>query len=278
MRGLLTRAALAVALAAGSAGAAWAESKPNESRFDSRIRFVTFNAADVVKIDTLAGVATHIQLEDGENYVTHAFGDAQAWSFAMEKHHVFIKPTADKADTNLIIVTDRRTYTFDLAYHKAPPAPVIFQLSFHYPDTAAKKQAAAAEARTLESALSGPRGNANTNYSMAGNKAIAPLNVWDDGKFTYFKFPENRDVPAIYMVDADGRESIVNRNSTGTATDVVVMQKVAEKWRVRLGGQVLSIFNDKALSEADAPIATNRDSATGTRSPVVMRVVKGGDQ
>lgn len=60
------------------------------------------------------------------------------------------------------------------------------------------------------------------------------MNVWDNGEFTFFKFPGNRDVPAIYMVDADGKESIVNRNTTGAANDVVVVQKINPKFYLRL--------------------------------------------
>lgn len=37
---------------------------------------------------------------------------------------------------------------------------------------------------------------------------IAPINIWDDGTFTYFKFGANTDIPAIYYVDENGRKSI----------------------------------------------------------------------
>lgn len=278
MRGRLALAlCLGANLTLAMGGVAVAEQQPAASKHDGRIRFVSYNNADVVKVDTLAGVATLIQLEEGETYVTHAFGDAEAWSFAMEKHHVFIKPRADRADTNLILVTDRRTYNFNLVYHKAAPAPVVFQLTFHYPDTAAKKAAARSKQATVEAAMRAPHGPVTTDYTMAGDRSIAPLNVWDDSRFTYFKFPGNRDMPAIYMVDADGREAIVNRSVEGELGDTVVVQKVNEKWRLRLGGQVLSIFNEKLVAAGDAPIATNRDAATGTRSPVVVRVVRGGE-
>lgn len=269
---------LGVIAAATMASGALAASTPTASKFDGRIRYVTFNGADVVRIDTVAGIATHIQLEEGETYVTHAFGDAAAWNFASAGNHIFLKPTADRADTNLILITDRRTYNFSLVYHTAKDAEVVYQLSFYYPDSAAKKNADRAEERKLAASFLVPQPGANTNYTMAGDKSVAPLNVWDDGKFTYFKFGVNRDIPAIYMVDADGKESIVNRNSVGEASDVVVAQKVAAKWRLRLGQQALSVFNEQAVADEDRPIATNRDSATGTSSPAVMRVVKGGAQ
>lgn len=267
---------LGMIAAASVASGALAAATPSASKFDDRIRFVTYNGADVVRIDTVAGIATHIQLEEGETYVTHAFGDAAAWNFASSANHVFLKPTADRADTNLILVTDRRTYNFSLVYHTAKDASVVYQLSFHYPDTAAKKNAEQAEQKKLQASFLVPQATANTNYTMAGDRSVAPLNVWDDGKFTYFKFGVNRDIPAIYMVDADGNEAIVNRNSVGDASDVVVVQKVGAKWRLRLGQQAMSVFNEQAVADEDRPIATNRDRATGTSSPAVSRIVKGG--
>ena len=276
LQGLLSGATMAAALLAGTPG--WAAQTPTPSKFDGRIGYVTYNAADVVTINTTAGVATHISLQEGESYVTHAFGDAEAWSFAMERNHVFIKPKADLADTNLILVTDQRTYNFKLVYHASRTADVVYSMSFHYPDVAAKAKAAAAERGAIEAGFSAPPANARTNYTMSGAKAIAPINVWDDGKFTYFKFPENRDVPAIYMVDADNQESIVNRNSAGAASDVVVVQKVNAKWRLRLGNQVLGVFNEDLMGGLDAPIVTNPFAATGTSSPNVERIVIGAGQ
>ena len=269
---------LALCLSAAAVAPALADQVTTASKYDERIRYVTYNGADVVRVDTAAGIATHIKLEEGEEYVTHAFGDAEAWSFAVEKNHVFIKPRADRADTNLILVTDKRTYNFLLVYHPKADAPAVFQLSFHYPDTAIKQAAVVKDAKALETGFAIPAGAARTNYTMAGDFTIAPLNVWDDGKFTYFKFPGNRDFPAIYMVDPDGRESIVNRNSTGKSSDVVVVQKVNEKWSLRLGQQALAVFNEDMIAAGDVPIVTNRDAASGTSSPLVERVVKGGAQ
>lgn len=276
MRAVVTQASLVALALALMPVAASADQVPAASKYDERIRYVTYNGADVVRLDTVAGIATHIKLEPGEEYVTHAFGDAEAWSFAIERNHVFIKPTAERADTNLIIVTDRRVYNFQLVYHSRADAPRVFQLSFHYPDTAAKQAAVQREAKAVESGFSVPAGPARTAYSMSGDQKIAPLNVWDDGRFTYFKFAANRDIPAIYMVDPDGRESIVNRNSTGAGSDVVVVQKVNERWHLRLGKQALAIFNDDMIAQGDRPIMTNRDNGSGTASPAVQRVVRGG--
>ncbi len=101
---------------------------------------------------------------------------------------------------------------------------------------------------------------------MSGDLDLAPVNAWDDGEFTYFKFPGNRDLPAIYLVDPDGNESIVNRHSAGDSSDVIAMHKVAQRWALRLGNRALAIWND-------AYDPAGRRNTSRTASPDVNRVL-----
>lgn len=250
---------------------AMAEDNPRQSGLDPRIRYVTYNSTDVVQLDGVIGIATHIVLEEGETYVTHAFGDAEAWSFAVERNHIFLKPRADHADTNLIVVTDRRSYNFKLNYRPTRNAAAVYELAFRYPQTVAKVQQAVVDRAAADAAFKAQRGTVNLKYTMAGDYALAPVNTWDNGTFTYFKFPGNRDIPSIYMVDADGKEVIVNRNSVGPANETIVVQRVSPKWYLRLGSQALAVFN-----EAFDPYGVPND--TGTTSPYVERTIKEGAQ
>ena len=53
----------------------------------------------------------------------------------------------------------------------------------------------------------------NSSYSIAegsGSEDIVPTLVFDDGRFTYFRFPGNREVPAVFHVLGDGSETLVN--------------------------------------------------------------------
>jgi type IV secretion system protein VirB9 len=242
---------------------------PEKSAFDARIRFVTYNPQDVVPIDTVIGIASHIEFEDGEQYVTHAFGDAKAWDFATKLNHVFVKPKADHAGTNLTIVTNRRRYYFKLNYSPTRKAEAVYGLAFRYPDTEAKKAQEAARKASLEASFkAASRGGVNLAYSMSGDKDIAPINVWDNREFTFFKFPGNRDLPNIYMVDEDGNESLVNRHASGLGNGIVVVHKVNAKWVIRLNDRALAVRND-----AFDAIGVVND--TGTTSPAVERVIKG---
>ena len=101
---------------------------------------------------------------------------------------------------------------------------------------------------------------------MSGDLDLAPVNAWDDREFTYFKFPGERDIPAIYLVDPDGSESLVTRHSTGPSNEIVVVHKVAAHWVLRLGSRALAIWNDAYDPEG-------RRNVSRTTSPDVHRVL-----
>jgi len=261
------RLVFCLALALPASRPVYALNAPERSGYDHRIRYANYNPADVVQIDSVIGIVTHIQMEEGETYLTHAFGDANAWSFSAEKNHIFIKPKAENADTNLIVITHRRSYSFRLRYHPSRSAAAVYQLVFRYPDTHALKTQAQKATEALAQGFKVPPGGYNLAYEMSGDLDIAPINVWDNGRFTYFKFPGNRDLPAIYKVDAQASENIVNRHITGAANNIIVVETINPKWILRLGEQTLAIYN-----EAFNP--TGIANHTGTASPAVRRIIK----
>ncbi|WP_336278608.1 P-type conjugative transfer protein VirB9 [Bartonella sp. CB175] len=240
---------------------------PSNSQYDHRIRYVTYNAADVVQIETVLGVATHIILEDGEHYITHAFGDSDAYAFAHKGRHIFIKPKAELANTNLIVVTDKRSYKFRLQFRN-DRAESTYELAFVYPDSDTQKSQENTQRAAIEHGFSKNINGYNLNYTMSGHKDIAPINAWDNGRITYFKFSANMDMPSIYLVDTEGNESLIPRTIVGNSNNIIAVHKVNPKWLIRLGRRVLAVFNE-SYDPNGVP------NTTGTISSVVRRINKG---
>ena len=249
------------------AGSACALSSPSSSRFDSRIRHVTYNSQDVVQIDAVLGIATHIVLDPDENYVTHVFGDSAAYAFTRNGNNYFIKPAAEKANTNLIIVTDQRSYNFRLTFRN-DRNHAVYQVAFRYPEKEQRLEEERLNQLNLEEAYRSRHGGFNLAYSMSGDTDIAPVNVWDDGVMTYFKFPSGMDLPNIKMMDADGQELIVNRNSE--ANNIIRVHGISGKWIIRLGNRALAVWND-----GYNPRENGVNNQSGTTSPEVQRVIRG---
>lgn len=180
----------------------------------------------------------------------------------------FIKPKAEEANTNLIIVTDRRTYTFRLSL-QGEQKNATYQVAFRYPEVEAAKAAERRRDAALDAGFRGRHGAYNLDYSMSGDRDIAPVNAWDNGVHTFFKFPGGRDMPAITMVGEDGKESIVNRTTHGASNNTVMVHKVSARWMLRLGDRVLAVFNE-GFDRYGV------ENTSGTSSPAVKRVVREG--
>jgi type IV secretion system protein VirB9 len=259
-----------------------AETNPPHGAFDPRVRVVDYNAQDVVKLTTFYGVSTHVQFGPREVIKDVAVGDTQAWEIIPRGSHLFIKPKAEKADTNVTVVTDRRVYNFALVVEgrKVRDADawrdpnLVFSLSFRYPDeeadrvtvaaheTARKEQAAEAKER-LQAAK---QVDANRDYWVSGSEEISPTAARDDGRFIYLTFGLNKDMPAVYAVDAEGNESLVNTSVEGNE---IVVQRMVKQLTLRKGGAVACLVN-KSFD-----LNGGRDNKSGTVAPNVERVIKG---
>lgn len=264
---------------------AWAELTPPKGAFDSRVRVVDYNPADVVKLTTFYGVSTHVQFGAKEEIKDVAVGDQQAWDIVPRGSHLFIKPKAQKADTNVTVVTDKRVYQFALIVEPRNVRDatawrdpnLVFSLSFRYPDEEAARltaQARAAEAKAAQSDVKGKLAEAkkrdeNRDYWVAGSEEVSPTAARDDGRFIYLTFSNNRDMPAVYSVDEEGKEALVNTNVEGNE---IVVQRMVRKLTLRKGNAVACVVN-KSFD-----LNGGRDNSTGTVAPDVERVIKGAQQ
>lgn len=248
--------------------------KPNNE--DVRMSTVHYDSNNVTEIFVKPGIFTQIVLEDGEQLEVHALGDEEAWHFAHYKNYLFIKPKQTLGTTNFSVVTNKRNYMFKVNYVDDRTATDMYQVRFIYPDTLSKKQQEAKNKQTLDNAFEQGKTSKiyNLDYTMKvkGNRTIAPINAYDDGNFTYFKFAGNVDLPAIYAVDvsdkAYGQEILVNYTVQGAGNDTLVMHKVHGHWRLRLGNTVVDVFNNSL----DGWGVLNQ---TGTTSKEVKRIELG---
>lgn len=240
---------------------------PSSTKYDERVKFVTYNEEDVVQLDIVAGVTTHIKLDEKEKIQTYALGDPNTYQVAYTGgYHILIRPVADNvADTNFVVITDKRSYNIRLSL-KPDREGAVYALTFKY-KTAIDKS-------IIEKAFVQKNIVQNVNYYVSQPKAtvgkinIIPISVWDDGEFTFFKFPKGTELPAIYSVEGKNDETIVNYNVEENGT-VMKVHKVGERFWLRKGKQVISILNGSYGQ-------TGKPTTTGTSSPAVKRVVKGG--
>lgn len=264
---------LGLAAIALSTTAAHALYKPQPCGVDPHVQCAVYDSNEVYQIETVHGMATLILLEPGEKIEDNGagMGDGKAWTASVNASGILLKPATDKPDTNFMVVTNFRHYTFSLVTAKDAKA-TTWVLSFDYPDTREhaadvdEKKRADDRAAIASVKLSGPAApRSNTDYFMRGDTDLAPTALWDDGRFTYFQYATTRMLPAgIYRKLPDGSESTVNFDMDG---DTMVVHETGKEFVLRTGDSVLGIRNDGY--QPDRPY-----NAAGTTVPGTVRVLK----
>ncbi len=189
---------LALLLLLLAPGAAQAQAPPQLGVQDPRIQSIDYVPDQVVRVEASPGYMVTIALAADEHIETVAVGDGGAWQVTSNRRgdRLFVKPVAGGVTTNMVVVTDTRVYNFELA--PASGSGPVWALSFRYPSFAAENPAPAGD------------GTIVGRYSVRGDKGLRPSSIYDDGVHTYLEWPEDRDLPAIYTLNAQGKEALVN--------------------------------------------------------------------
>jgi type IV secretion system protein VirB9 len=210
-------------------GVAQAETVPSPGLLDARIRVAPYSAEQVYRLAGYVGYQTDLEFETGESFVGLGAGDIEGLSFVAQDNHLFLKPKAPKVGTNLTILTSRRTYQVDYsatATHPDATETVIYVLRFTYPnvpkDGDAADHALAADSHRLK----------NIDYWFCGNPSIQPVAASDDGLHTRLTFAAKAEEPAIFILNDDGSESLLNFSMD---EGDVILHRVARRFILRRG-------------------------------------------
>ena len=253
---------------------------PAPGERDQRVRYVTYKQDDVTIIHVSRGVITRIVLGEDEKIIIAASGfqgecakPEAEWCIRADvgTNQVWVKPKDQATHNNVEIRTDRRDYSLEfqvLADHKLGRSRelsdgqgleeamycVIFRHPLPLPNpqsvmalTAGLDQAKQvrddqqAVADRLASFTPEPKNWAYSMDVLPGSDEITPALVFDDGRFTYFSFPPNRDLPAIFYFSPVGEETRLNVHME---KEFAVVGRMGPRFVLRLGQAVVGVWND----------------------------------
>lgn len=221
--------------------------EPMPTAVDSRIRVMVYSPHDVFKFTGYYGYQATIELAKDEEIVSISMGDTTSWQIVPAGFRIFIKPMESDATTNMTLITNKRTYFFELHAEDAQDISdpdLVFNVKFLYPDENSDGGLKKYTADSSAPDLSHPE-KYNFNYAISGNDEIAPIKVFDDGEFTYLQFHDkNAEMPAIFAVDEELHESMVNSRVSPTTPGLIIVEQVFPKLSARLGKKVVCIFNE----------------------------------
>lgn len=253
---LPTQAATGAVAADKAAPAADTAAPTTEAKDAGDPRLVThrFNPNEVVTIHGRPDIQATITFEPDEHIENVAIGDSGSWQVTPNKRAnlLFVKPLAETAKTNMTVVTDRRTYYFDLV--AKPDGQALYVLHFTYPDEAKKKQPMLAQAANdLEmDAASDPYAvvdpaRLNFKWATKGEAKLLPAQAYDDGDATFLSWAVGKPIPAILVKDKTGVEGPVNYAVRG---DTIVIEGVPREIILRSGNDVATLTNEGPVRES----------------------------
>jgi type IV secretion system protein VirB9 len=277
--------------------AGWAKEDPTAGRLDPRMRYVAYNPGQVVHLTTAVGATLVVGFGAKETVTAVAVANSKDLKAMPKGNFLFFKSQEVLPIQPVIVLTSGdgsglRRYVFEIMTtpdtglgENAPG--IYYSVQFTYPaEEAARRRAAAAaqyakaqataqlRAAQLQLQLAHDQmeqrardpfsGERNWHYVAQGDRSILPLEVFDNGYSTVFRFPGNVRIPSIFVANPDGKEATPNYAVKG---DLVQVDSVARGWRLRDGRTVLAIWN-----MAFSPVGLNPE--TETTSPNVRRVVK----
>jgi type IV secretion system protein VirB9 len=253
---------LAIGITLGLGGTVHCETVPARGKVDSRIRTATYNTDEVYKLYGFVGYAIELIFEEGESFVGKGGGDLEGVTIDAHANSVLLKPKASVVSTNLVVYTDRRAYRFDYSVAERttihPSGDVIYALRFLYAPTARKPTP---ESRIESELARAKTPGRNIDYWFCGDHALKPAATSDDGVHTRITFTPRAEVPAIFVRNEDGTESLLNFSME---EGDVVIHRVAPRFILRRGHLTACIVNKGYLG-------AGLRLETGTVSPKVER-------
>lgn len=250
---------------------------------DSRIRTLVYNPNEVYELKFYYNYQSFIEFAEDEEIEMISIGEAFAWRLTPAGKRLFVRPLEIAAHTNMTIITNKRTYHFDIRsdeFTGKADEDLVYTVRFFYPQvgqplpippqltvpnpaakpvlpppTPPKPTAVITTPTPQVSAgedmpgivVRNPEGSdINLDYSLAGKSDnITPLRVYDNGNETNFQFAnDNLVIPTISIVDPNGGETAL---SYVIRDNYVVVPTVGNQFTLRLGDGLLCVFNNKAL-------------------------------
>lgn len=217
---------------------------PRPLATDSRIRTVRYSPNEVYQFIGHYGYQSAIEFEADEKIQTVSVGDSVAWMINPADNRLFLKPIDQNALTNMTVITDKRSYLFELHAEETQDIrdrEMVFVMRFTYPqsDTDAVDFM---QYEPLPDIEREPE-KYNFGYTVRGSTLIEPIRIFDDGQFTYFEFrDQNAEVPAFFRVDGAGGEELINFRKR---ENYIIIEQVAARFTLRRGPDILCVYNEK---------------------------------
>ncbi|WP_329743312.1 TrbG/VirB9 family P-type conjugative transfer protein [Dyella sp. A6] len=216
----------------------------------------------IYEVRTGLGITTQIVLSPSEKVLDYSTGFSAGWNLTRRANVFYIKPRNVDVDTDMMIRTATHAYIFELkvvatdwkSLEQAKRAGVQYKITFTYPANAVFSDASNKVAKPSElntHLVKGRSYNFSYDYATRDTKAawLIPVNVYDDGRFTYIKMSDMKqfptgNFPAVYMREhVGGSDEVVNTTVKG---NTIIVHGTYPYLVIRHGDDVVGLRRNTA--------------------------------
>lgn len=212
LKTMIVASAISFILSTNCAMAQYPIYEPNHGKMIAASLVYPYYQDSLYVVDTGINRVTDIQLGTGETFIKAVGGDTSQWmidtAMINGTSHVYIKPLYQKASTNIVINTDKRSYRLLVSVKSTYNSLVIFDFTEENAKIEKARELAKSrqKIKTQYSDENIELKFLNYKYTTKANKemdtTLCPKKVFDDGIKTYIEMPQNRyDLPVLYDVD-----------------------------------------------------------------------------
>lgn len=218
-----------------AAANAAARQSPTRDGFVQARHVYAYEAGAIYEVYAHPSYVSTILLEPGEALTDIAAGDTSRWMVTQAESEtaedprtvVLVKPNASGLRTNIVLITDRRTYLIEAIAQSG--SAYSAQIAWSY-----LRSEAIAPASLLDSI--------NLNYRIRTTRgarpAWLPTRVFDDGRRTWIEFApdvEAGDLPPLFAVTGEGAELVNYRTLQGPSGQRYMIDRIFDIAELRLG-------------------------------------------
>ncbi len=218
-----------------------ARQSPTRDGFVQARHVYAYQAGAIYEVYAHPNYVSTILLEPGEALTDIAAGDTSRWMVTQAESEtaenprtvVLVKPNASGLRTNIVLITDRRTYLIEAIAQSG--SAYSAQIAWSYPPSEATAPAALLDSINLNYRIRTTRG---------ARPAWLPARVFDDGSRTWIEFApdvEAGDLPPLFAVTGEGAELVNYRTLQGPSGQRYMIDRIFDIAELRLGTRSATI-------------------------------------
>jgi type IV secretion system protein VirB9 len=212
-----------------------ARQSPTRDGFAQARHVYTYEPGALYEVYANPNYVSTILLEPGETLADIAAGDTSRWMVSQAEGEsegdsrtiVLVKPNAAGIRTNIVLITDRRTYLIE----------AVSQTGSTY-----SAQIAWTYSTELAAGIAAPMDAINLNYRIRTTQgrrpAWTPTRVFDDGRRTWVEFSPDvvaSELPPLFVITGEGAELVNYRTQAGPSGQRYMVDRIFDVGELRLG-------------------------------------------